>query len=379
MQTITLARSVAGSKRMLWLDLAKSYGMVLVFLGHIVESFSIAGLASAFLSYKLIYSFHMALFFLLAGYVSKPATGSLFDVLKLKFLTRIIPFLFFNAIALVGKLGLDVLSGDVVFRDYLQGIYLLIKGLPEFNITTWFLICLLSVELIHFVATKYFHSDRVLTLVAIVLFGLGWVLTLKYRFLAWNYWFMPAASVAYLFYAIGYVLKQRGWLSQEGSCKDVYLFLGCAVATLLTFNLNQTFFALPADIVFMSLSSYGQPVLFLFTGLSGSLAVIYLARSLSSVPWGRSRHSRLGLRFVGLNTLILLGLNGLFFPVNHRLAPAITPYLPDNQLSTLVVCGVLTVLSLLICVPVVIGLKRYVPQWVGFPKADGSILSRLMS
>jgi len=50
--------------RILWIDIAKAYGIILVFYGHFVERLSRLGYEAAFIPLKFIYSFHMPLFFI---------------------------------------------------------------------------------------------------------------------------------------------------------------------------------------------------------------------------------------------------------------------------------------------------------------------------
>ena len=107
--------------------------------------------------------------------------------------------------------------------------------------------------------------------------------------------------------------------------------------------------------------------------------MMYLARWSTTQPLAKSLQSRLNFNFIGLNTLILLGLNGLFLEVvNDPLAAALAPYIPDTQLAMVTLCSLFTAISLLVCVPAVLGLKKYVPQLVGLPKVEGPILRRLL-
>ena len=52
--------------RITMLDVARFYGMVLVYYGHIIERFMYLGNPTATLHYNAIYSFHMVFFLLLS-------------------------------------------------------------------------------------------------------------------------------------------------------------------------------------------------------------------------------------------------------------------------------------------------------------------------
>ncbi len=59
----------AGKERIGVIDIARFYAMALVFYGHFIERIMMLKNPAAAVQYKFIYSFHMILFFVLAGYV----------------------------------------------------------------------------------------------------------------------------------------------------------------------------------------------------------------------------------------------------------------------------------------------------------------------
>jgi hypothetical protein len=61
----------AEEKRIWMVDIARFYAMALVFYGHFIERVMILENAAAAVQYKFIYSFHMVLFVILAGYVAR--------------------------------------------------------------------------------------------------------------------------------------------------------------------------------------------------------------------------------------------------------------------------------------------------------------------
>jgi len=61
----------ADSKRILVIDIARLYAMALVFYGHFIERIMLLENPAAAAQYKFVYSFHMLLFFVLAGYVAR--------------------------------------------------------------------------------------------------------------------------------------------------------------------------------------------------------------------------------------------------------------------------------------------------------------------
>ena len=75
------------SKRIEYIDIARGIGILLVVMGH--NDFAVV---SPFL-YKLIYSFHMPLFFFLSGYFLNSATG-FWPFVKKRFNALLKPFFF---------------------------------------------------------------------------------------------------------------------------------------------------------------------------------------------------------------------------------------------------------------------------------------------
>lgn len=81
--------------RIVWIDIAKAYGIILVFYGHFAKRLSDLGCGEAFIQLKFIYSFHMPLFFIICGYLYKRTNYSFSDFLKYHLMSRIIPVIFF--------------------------------------------------------------------------------------------------------------------------------------------------------------------------------------------------------------------------------------------------------------------------------------------
>ena len=78
-------------KRIEWIDIAKSIGIMLVILGHILPMDSILK--------KYIYSFHMPLFFILTGIVySYKDNESFCKIIEKQIKSILIPFFIFGLI-----------------------------------------------------------------------------------------------------------------------------------------------------------------------------------------------------------------------------------------------------------------------------------------
>jgi hypothetical protein len=88
-----------GSTRVSMIDIARFYGIFLVYYGHIVERMMYLGNAAAASQYKFINAFHMPLFFILAGFVAKDwsAEQSPGRFALTRATSRVVPLIFFSA------------------------------------------------------------------------------------------------------------------------------------------------------------------------------------------------------------------------------------------------------------------------------------------
>jgi len=82
------------------------------------------------------------------------------------------------------------------------------------------------------------------------------------------------------------------------------------------------------------------------------------------------------LRSIGRNSLIWLGLNGIFF---HFVNPEFAKLMPPaNTVSAISVYALMLATgSLLVCWPLASLLHRYLPQLVGYPRTHGPLLPAL--
>ena len=199
-------------QRISWVDNAKALGIIAVFYGHIVEKIFVTySIPAAGLQYKLIYSFHMPLFFLLSGYLVKETQHrKLFMFMKNKFMTRIVPFFFFNILILPCYFIIAKISNQSIdVSQFFQGSLYLLAGRPTFNFITWFLACLFSVEVINYFLYPVLRKSRIVLCMAMVLFYImGWSLSYKADIINQyitipDYWFIHEALVAYSFYLFG--------------------------------------------------------------------------------------------------------------------------------------------------------------------------------
>ncbi len=366
-------------ERLPWLDNAKALGVIALFYGHLVENVFLNHGPLGFLQYKLIYSFHIPLFFVLSGYIAGQPGPNIHAFIRSKFMSRIVPFLFFNLLLIPAFLVKGHVTGDAFgMKQLLTGLVLLIRGTPLFDPMTWFLVCLFSVEMIHFFLSPALKDKWSRTAAFMVLFYLaGWMISWKRPLVAGvlqvgDSWWIYEAVLAYSFYLFGRLASSSNVLeSRKHPSLNVWLFILSAAVLAATFNLNggPFFGEKPHGVVVISGGTYGNIFFFPLTALAGSLCIIALSRLI-----GRNRL----LGYLGRNSLILMGINGLYFLfLNTFFVDRCMKLLPAGELSVFIMSAVLTAASILMCLPVVFVLERYLPQLTGNPKAHGPILPRL--
>jgi fucose 4-O-acetylase-like acetyltransferase len=134
------------NNRIIWLDIAKGIGILLVITGH-----NLGFITNFPVEHRLIYSFHMPLFFLLTGYTLK--AGSYRDTAR-RALAVAIPYLFMSLVMIPISMSFDRAANPI---DLLLGI-LYGTGHTIDLTPLWFLSCTASALLL--LATIFFVLDK---------------------------------------------------------------------------------------------------------------------------------------------------------------------------------------------------------------------------
>ncbi len=134
-------------KRLEWVDIARGFAIILVVMGHVVSSYHEAGLyeTSDFMNFicKFVYSFHMALFILLSGFLysrSDSRKSKKTSILQ-KLINYGIPYVLFSVLWVFMKLLFQEFTNTpVTLHDLLL--------IPFYPISfMWFIYALLIMEI----------------------------------------------------------------------------------------------------------------------------------------------------------------------------------------------------------------------------------------
>ncbi len=286
-------------KREKYIDVAKGFGILLVVYGHIISYCDL--MPHLDLAHKLIYAFHMPLFFFISGYCLglRKDTGERPAFLpQLKKISRnlLLPYIVWSAVYLS-------IRGKLYNVKGLQSVFTA-RGIAPL----WFLAALALCELA-FAALRlatYKLSQKSKTTIYLLLcgamFGVAYVLWLVRDANSFNtetlgitpyYLFVTASRfmMSMPMLLLGYVISQAQLIQKAGKlrsgiCGGVLLGAMCALVCLTQLSTNLHLF-----------KSNNLPVL-MCTSILGSLGVLMLSYALGE-------RSRL-LNFMGVNSLAIM-------------------------------------------------------------------------
>ena len=283
-------------KRDPYWDYIKGIGILLVLAGHLFPWGSPVR--------KIIYGFHMPLFFFvsgvfISGMMARPFTGALKRIWN----STVVPFVFFVILSVLFfavKVGVGI-SSRVTIKSALLSFYV---GHPFLNGPLWFLValgCGLFITWLIVRIRDQFHEQNLVVLVAVaVLYGLfisvGFVQVIRCKFpLVMTSW--PCVCLMLLFgcyHGLGFqrsIEKMNKW-----AAVILAILLFCTEA-LLALTHHQ-----------FGIRSTGSPV-FLFTSVLGIIGVMLLAQLLVGLRNGRMSKV---VEFLGVNSLFIFSIETAF-------------------------------------------------------------------
>lgn len=313
-------------QRILWLDMAKGYGIIFVIMGH----WNIPYLTD------YLYAFHIPLFFFLSGVVfsTKADFASFF---KSKIRRIIVPYF---------CLSLPVIFTNLFFSMRLRfGISDIVKEfvlfvIQERHTTFWFIACLFVLNVLMYPLAKYVRSHRLSDIIILFLCLCG-ILLWRSDVLAlpWN---IDAALVVLPFFYIGYRLK--GFLLHLSNSNLRIGIVAIPVLGFLVWLLNS-----------WNMGITGKRVDIFYSNLNVEL-LAYLAAAigiLMTVLFSMSHINKI-IRYIGENsllyfawhqTIILPVLNNVYWKIGVMKLPVYTETSLIKWLSVLLTLLVITLLN----------------------------------
>ena len=260
-----------------YLDIAKGIGIILVVWAHIM----LVGV-----SHRIIYAFHMPLFFFISGMLfNKDKFTSLGQFLKQRAKRLLVPYFFYSVATWCMWAAFRFFRHDEVNSYFMPLLQTLIaQGSGEFivhNSALWFIPCLFAVEIMYFLFCK--ANEWVTLALCFVTAGIGALLVYLYGsdylfLLPWN---LDAAFFALPFYGVANAMRRH--LSHEklmNIVKDNRFIVSTIVAAFYIF---MSHLAMQYGECSMGSSSYNCPILvFFIRAFAGCFSIIGLSALICS-------------------------------------------------------------------------------------------------
>src|ERR1700728_2689079 len=183
--------------RIPWVDALKGLGIALVVFGHI---------ANGSLFQRLIYTFHMPLFFFISGFLHKPA-NRLPRYFRKKTIHLLVPYASFAVIASIPKAA-HILRHGFTAQRMEHGFFVLLWGGAAMRGTygvLWFLTCLfLTQQVANWIIVRFSRSTFMMVSAASLLLSYGHSIWFPGDSLPWD---ADVVLAALPFFAVGYLLR----------------------------------------------------------------------------------------------------------------------------------------------------------------------------
>lgn len=291
---------------------------------------------------RFLSPFELVGFFFVAGYTFN-IKSSFWEFCTIKIRTLLIPILVFG---LINALLTYIYPGTVL-KDRLIGIVCQIPGRWD---DLWFIACLFTMSLIFYPIVRYLHSNRVRTIVVVLIILFGCIYTFNNGpDLPWQF---ENACILLPFLYLGYLARRTDVGSRLlNRLRDGKVLISLLIMYVLLICSYDNY---PIDV---HVQNYGAPVFFGISALLGTLLMTSLSMGLER--WASMRALR-SLQYIGQNTLIYYACQSkvitIFVTILMKVNIQCSTYLA-NILVALSVCAVLVVPTELV--------NRYLPGLVG--------------
>ncbi len=260
-------------KRLVWLDDLKGIGIILVIWGHMNIPLILE---------HWIYSFHMAMFFVISGYLYKP-NSNLKEYISKKAKNLIIPYLIFAVPSFI----LAILKGDGIFNSILNFFYL--NGKVGWNSPIWYFIVLFLVNVVY----NYLISCKInphIIFIGSLIIGFLIANTGVYPL------GLPIVIYGITFFYIGHVLSNTDTLDTLSNKRSITVPIFFILSIIFSIVLNIR--------VSIYNNEIGNFFIFILGGATGTIFMMLLIKGFRNMPSL--------IRFYGRNALVLIGTHYFF-------------------------------------------------------------------
>ena len=313
------------AERLSWLDVLKGIGIILVVIGHVYSNRTV---------FNWLYSFHMPLFFLAAGWVYKEK--SVLTDIKRRIQTIVVPYFSFGLLVLLYWQVIErrFRDSDMSFMDSLLGLFSGCYDNLDFNVHLWFLPCFfVTVALFNILVMNL--GGRKIAYVVSALMSLIYVV-LPMPELPWG---INRVFKYIGFYAVGVFLAGR-----ETKIADRNVGTGVAAVVLLTVNF------------FLSLYNLTTGLMWFVTALIGVTAMILISQFINENKI---------LQYFGRISLIVLCIHGPVYRIVVKIVSIPLHMGTDAVRENILLAMIVVAITMIICSVAYEVVVRIAPWMIG--------------
>ena len=289
----------ANKQRLIYVDIGKAIAITLMVWGHLVQNdYYKNDLELVKFIRKVVYSYHMPLFFYLSGIVYKRRSS-----FKSELLYRFRKIMIFQYVAIMLVLTINILMSTVTLADAISAhnIECTLLCTNGAQVGYWFFGALFVVEIIAYFITL--QNSGTQTVMAIVIS----VIAVEISKILPNSPFHFVTGLECLpFFVLGYLYansKQR----IEIECDS--LLIVCCI--LLNLFLNYRY-----SIVSLWNSEVGNPIIFLVRGITGIIPIMAISMHIERLINKLAKFKTL-IHIIGMSTSYIYVLNGYMVDTLH--------------------------------------------------------------
>ena len=334
--------------RTAWIDNAKAIAILLVVFGHT------AGFGP--FAKKIVYSFHMPLFFFLSGYLLKPEyLHEPFNSYITKYFKRIIiPFVSFWLISYMVWLPTKALRsnaqqyGELTLLDPFIGLIYGVYTKLYVNQVLWFFTCLFCTLLLFYFISKI-KANWLILIILIFMGIIGPYIHEKIVFrLPWN---VELSLMAIIFFSLGHYCCRSQFLQSIADIK-LKMFISAGLVGILFFVVKINGW------VNMNRMVFGNLALFYIGAFSGIGFTILLSQMIPK---------NVIAQWLSINTIVIFPMHLVFF--NIFTGTGVILFGLDHDFKNSLAFSILYIVgAILACLPVAYIIRCYVPWMVGKEK-----------
>lgn len=333
--------------RIKYIDIARGFAMFFIVIGHaFVHSIHCSILC------KLLYSFHVVLFFILSGFTFKRNNDRFSVFFKKKFIHIVIPYFIWSVLFLIPYFIFGRNVGEKIGNsgnyNIINNIYNILWGvgadsLLKQNTPLWFLPALFSIEIVYYFIIKI--DNKKIEKILIIILPIIGILTYKFINVYLPFGINTLLNIGFFFY-YGFLIKEYNIFEKILKFKYMCILFILGVICALC---NSSVSCVDYD--------YGNIYLFYVSSLFLSIFVMYISYNMKENSV---------LELIGRNTMGILIFHKLFIVIFQTKIPFFSNWLINSNIFLELICAVvISVIAILISLLITKIIRKIFPILIG--------------